>query len=317
MSRRLLLLPLLVLALLIPGVAFAACTPLGTTTPNLSLCKPASGETGWASAVNGNWDSIDTLSTSLSVGPYSSRNLVGQNDGSLPNTKWGFSADILTLRNPTTGALVTRTSVATVTCNLGVVGPNGLDTGSQQASTWYHFYGIWNGTTVACLASATAPVTGPTLPTGYTHWAYAAAVFSDGTTHLVKTRARGTWMDYESQQTVVNGSSATTETAQSTASFVPPNALRVALTARLTAAADGGGIWSLTPRIRVISGSGYWEQGVVISGTAAGATQALSWTNLIIPNVAQNFYFLTSVANGNSQSLFVTLTSYSVPNGGD
>ena len=42
-------------------LAYAACTSGGTATTVLSLCKPASGETGWAAVINANYDTIDAL----------------------------------------------------------------------------------------------------------------------------------------------------------------------------------------------------------------------------------------------------------------
>ena len=42
-----------------PHHAEAVCTPLGTTTPNLSLCKPGNSETGWTTAINDNWTILD------------------------------------------------------------------------------------------------------------------------------------------------------------------------------------------------------------------------------------------------------------------
>lgn len=36
-----------------------------------------------------------------------------------------------------------------------------------------HFYFIWNGSTLATISSLSGPNVGPTLPAGYTHWAYA------------------------------------------------------------------------------------------------------------------------------------------------
>ena len=42
-----------------PVPADAACTPLGSTTSQLGLCKPAAGETGWTDAINRNWDLVD------------------------------------------------------------------------------------------------------------------------------------------------------------------------------------------------------------------------------------------------------------------
>lgn len=39
--------------------AEAVCTPLGTTTPTVGLCKPGNGETGWTNAINDNWTLLD------------------------------------------------------------------------------------------------------------------------------------------------------------------------------------------------------------------------------------------------------------------
>ena len=58
-------------------------------------------------------------------------------------------------------------------------GANGLDTGTVAASTEYHAWIIYNGTTVAGLASLSS--TAPTLPTGYTYKARVGGFFTDGT----------------------------------------------------------------------------------------------------------------------------------------
>lgn len=53
---------LTVLAVFLPfshESAEAVCTPLGTTTPNVGLCKPGNGETGWTNAINDNWTLLD------------------------------------------------------------------------------------------------------------------------------------------------------------------------------------------------------------------------------------------------------------------
>lgn len=41
------------------GPAEAVCTPLGTTTPNVGLCKPSNGEAAWTNAINDNWTILD------------------------------------------------------------------------------------------------------------------------------------------------------------------------------------------------------------------------------------------------------------------
>ena len=46
---------------LVPISGGSPCTPGGTTTSVLLLCKPAAGEVGWTDAVNGNFDILDAL----------------------------------------------------------------------------------------------------------------------------------------------------------------------------------------------------------------------------------------------------------------
>lgn len=238
--------------------------------------------------------------------------LVGQNDAVAPNTKYGFSANLVVLRDPADGSTVVRTNTGTLTCDLGTTGANGLDTGVQAVSTWYHFYFIWNGTTLASLASTTAPPTGPSLPGGYTHWAYAGAIRSNASTQLAKTRMRGAWMTYETYQTLVTGGTATTETAVSTATVVPPNAEMVTFWGYLT----GTGISvaahdSMT--MRYVSGSDFFS---IFNTTNTTLTTA---NNLIflMPNLSQNYYYLNAKASTGTVSSNSGVHGYTVPNGGE
>lgn len=65
------------------------------------------------------------------------------------------------------------------TVDMTASGANGLDTGSEGASTWYHIWAIakTDGTNASLLsASATAP----TMPSGYTLKTYLGTVYNDG-----------------------------------------------------------------------------------------------------------------------------------------
>src|SRR3989442_15189692 len=57
----------LVVLLLFTGLVYRSgavvCTPLGSVTTALSLCKPQAGETNWATAINNNFDILDSLFT--------------------------------------------------------------------------------------------------------------------------------------------------------------------------------------------------------------------------------------------------------------
>ena len=55
-----------------------------------------------------------------------------------------------------------RATAVNLTVDITVSGVNGLDTGSEAASTWYYIWVIYNGTTVAGLLSTSA--TAPTMP---------------------------------------------------------------------------------------------------------------------------------------------------------
>jgi hypothetical protein len=64
-----------------------------------------------------------------------------------------------------------------LTATISTSGANGLDTGSEAASTWYALYVIAGTSGVASLLSAS--FSSPTLPGGYTHFRRVGAVLND------------------------------------------------------------------------------------------------------------------------------------------
>ena len=86
-----------------------------------------------------------------------------------------IDADYLTLFDSSNFAYIA--SSVNLTAAITASGINGLDTGSEATSTWYHIYVIYNGTTVASLLSVSA--TSPTMPSGYTYKKYVGAVYND------------------------------------------------------------------------------------------------------------------------------------------
>lgn len=175
-----------------------------------------------------------TMAAAANVGGYFVRGLTGANNSGTPNTKMDLAADLVQLRNATDGTVAIRTGTGTVTNDVGLVGPaaNGRDQiGAFTSGSWVHFYWIWNGTTLATVSSATAPSTGPTLPAGYTHWAYAGANYYDTDPKLVRMHWRGAVMLYDAAITVVGAANpaANAEQSVSVANQVPPNALRFLL----------------------------------------------------------------------------------------
>jgi hypothetical protein len=116
-------------------------------------------------------------------GAYGSRGQFSRNNAGTPDTQYDLKADVVILAKPSDQSTVTQFSPSTITNNVAQGGPvaNGRDQSTAfSISSWVHFYWIWNGTALATISSASPPPTGPVLPSGYTHWAYASAVYHGG-----------------------------------------------------------------------------------------------------------------------------------------
>jgi len=178
-------------------------------------------------------------------GGYRVSGLRGQNNTGTPDTQFDMSADLVQLWNPSNHAITIRTATGTLTNNISTAGPaaNGRDqAGAFSAESWLHFYFIWNGTTLATISSTTAPPTGPTLPTGYTHWAYAGAIRLNGSSALIRTRMRGArcWYVNVFLDGGLLDASPVTATQYDLSALVPPNAPRYTLLFRIYSIADAG-----------------------------------------------------------------------------
>ena len=278
------------------GVATNGQIPIGdgVTAPVLATLTAGTGITITNAA-----GSITITNTG---GAYELRGLVGQNDAVTPNTQYGYSADLVVLRNTSDGSIAVRTNTGTLTNDTGVAGStaNGRDqAGAFGASTWLHFYFIWNGTTLATLSSTVAPPTGPTLPAGYTHWAYTGAIYYNATPLLVRTRMRGSYMSYEVQQVAISEGAAIVETAVSLTTLVPPNAHSV------VGAMFGGSAQVL--RVRYVTGQDFFlpKAGFLTLG------------QYHIPNLSQQIFYLWAADPGVGVRFDFNVQGYTVPNGGE
>ena len=81
------------------------------------------------------------------------------NDATNPNTKIDVTANLI-------GTVVPSGAMGIDCTASGLAAGNDLDTGSLAASTWYYIWAIYNGTTMAGLASTSQ--TAPTMPANYT-----------------------------------------------------------------------------------------------------------------------------------------------------
>src|SRR5438128_8728199 len=141
------------------------CTPGGTTTPLLGLCKPAAGETPWTTAVNGNWDILDSLQAAVVARGYLA-GLVLSTAGSSTTmtTAVGQAVDSA---NASVMVLASAINKTTSSWTVGS-GNGGLDTGAIAANTWYHFFLIKRVDTNVVDVLFSLSASAPAMATSYT-----------------------------------------------------------------------------------------------------------------------------------------------------
>jgi hypothetical protein len=143
-----------------------------------------------------------------------------------------FTADAICVKNASNEQIVLNN--VSESCNLLSSGIGGLDTGAIAGNTWYAVYAIYNPTTLDVAAIAGVNFTAPTLPSGYTHYAFIEAVRTNsGATQLFPfTMDNGIVFYNPTAGTplpndffiVLNAGTATTPTAVSLQGIVPPSA---------------------------------------------------------------------------------------------
>lgn len=249
--------------------------------------------------------------------------LQAKNNATTPNTKYDFVADMVALRNPSTGVVVVRTNTGTITCDITLPSSGSTSTAngcdqtkiSALTSQWVHFYFIWDGTTLATLASLTAPPTGPTLPSGYTHWAYIGAIRLNGSSQLVPTYMRGGKAYYRARQIAVSAGSATSETSLDISALIPPNALDWHGSIDvIKGTTNGSGAITLTTFVRIYTGENYIVAVMELTGLGATSSTQVTGPSWNAPNIGQAFYYFHSISPGTSPSASIFVLGYTVPN---
>ena len=166
-------------------------------------------------------------------------------------TSVDIDADAVLLKD-TSGNFYRAESV-NLTAAITSSGANGLDTGSEATSTWYHLWVIFDGTTVASLISASA--SSPTMPSGYTFKGYVGAVYNDSGDDFVWFHQRGSWVNF-TRTTALSSGSATTWTSFDLSTACPPTATRVQVEGSVD---DNTGVIGIAQISANSSGNGYFE----------------------------------------------------------
>jgi len=214
-------------------------------------------------------------------------NLSIKNNSTNPNYQMDVSATTILLENSSKAIL--RIDALSETVDITASGVNGLDTGSEAGSTWYHIWAIAKADgTKDCLLSASA--TAPTLPDGYTYKAYLGAVYNDSGSNFdpiaqVNNTVVGslTWLVTDGTQTSLTSVDASTvvpSTAKAVCIDGRANTVSGAGTVALQLACDSAGTGARDLQL-YNDGSGY----------LGGAQPDLPLTT------AQTFYYVTNSGN--------------------
>lgn len=254
-------------------------------------------------------------------GLWSINGLIGVNNSGAPSTKMDFTCNAVTVINSNTHRTKLVWNPGTITCDTGLAGPvaNGRDqSGAFPSTAFIHFYYIFNGTTLATICSLTAPLTGPTLPSGYTHWAYIGAI-SWSVSALTFTYIRGNQFILATDANVLPNGTSPSFASVSLSSWIPSNASWIELFLDFnggTGASTGGfGPDTCTVAASINDGGTIITQNAVTA--ASSAARPHNSTMARFANLSQSIkYLVTQNSNATSgPGLYIYVHSYTMPNG--
>lgn len=151
------------------------------------------------------------------------------NNAGTPNTKIDITFTRACLVSAVGAPVFTTSGAFTIDLTVGTVTStaNGMDGESRPASGWVYLYVISSGSGSAGLGTTISPLSGlPTLPAGYSFYAYVGAMRCDGSSNLLRSIQKGRDAQYQALVSMATGSAAVW-TAIAVASFVPATASRI------------------------------------------------------------------------------------------
>lgn len=226
------------------------------------------------------------------------------------------SANYVLLVN-SAGDSVLRTGVSSLTVDALSSGPiaNGRDQAGAFSNTWVNIYYIWNGTTLSLIASTANPPTGPALPSGYTHFAYATSIYFS--TVFAEAHIMGSWV-YTNITAFTSLGSSSIVSIGSLSSIVSPLATHVVGRADVQGTSTAGGQLFMELNVFARDTSPFHEVCSVQAYQAGinSTTQVFGALNFVAPMLtAQTVYYQVVVTSGTSPSGRVRIKGYAVPNG--
>lgn len=286
--------------------------------------------------LNNEFDNILNNGPSLVSFPIPTYTAVAGLTGSLISNIGSFQANAYQLKSTSGTCYLNATSSYSI--NTQTAGPtvNGRDQVAAFASTDVHFYAITTGgtsTVAAGIASSNPPPTGPTLPTGYSAWAYlASAKYTVGSSAMpLQGTIRGSQYLYSTFSPPTNGTILSLGGATTLTSAVGATSTEIAANLTPTIATQmnvliyqcGGqanSAGNLGVSQYVCSGSSGPLMAVgnatVLNSNNGVEVRPGGW-NVRIPvlTTPPGVYYKNTITVGTSASLYLSLVGYTVPNG--
>lgn len=278
--------------------------------------------------LNNEFDNILNNGASLVTLSVPSYSAVSGLIGTMISNVGSFQANAYQLKS--TSVICSLTATSSYSINTQTAGPvaNGRDQAAVFGSTDVHFYAITTGgtsTTAAGICSTRPPNIGPTLPAGYSAWAYlASAKYSTASSAVgASMNVIGSHCYYATPPEVITTGVAVVETAVSlvpTTAGVPSVALSYDLNLyRVSALSSSSGIADVTHSVRAVTGVDFLKlltfggsNNLAGNSRIPGGSGQFTLPNL---NTAPGFYYLHTITVGTSAALSAALVSYVVPNG--
>lgn len=239
--------------------------------------------------------------------------LVGANSVASPANKFTVSALAVTMRNPTTGQTITKHATGALTADVSVVGANGRDQTAVIAGTAsVHLHFIFNPATgvTALLWSASADA--PTLPAGFSFFAYATTIRYQGDNAITPMIVRGAKVFYANDSSatrVLSGGAVTSPPAPVDCSqYVPANATRAILHCELQLSSSSTAMFLLSI---VVLGMQFAPVQFSIA-TPDTYMQGAGTVEIPLDSARRFNYAITAGAKGGA---YIAVMGYIVPNG--
>jgi hypothetical protein len=244
--------------------------------------------------------------------------LSGTPNSSNPAHLYDLQANMVTMRNAL-GATVTLSNTALLTNNKLSVGANGRDTSAALSTSnpFVYLYFIWNGSTLATLASNTGPAIGPALPSGYTHWAFATVIPVNSASPVEYHRviSRGSRVYYDTGlggvSRILAGGQANAYTALTYINLVPSIATSLDLLVSISLTSAVTATYNLYVR-----GAAQTSDMASMGLSVAAGTSGAASIPMRIPGAPSGTTFSYKLSQApSSGGAFIDIAGFAIPNG--